>query len=195
MNDFTKELQKIHPRCRCLQTSGGSWNMPLNHVRLGVRTSEWYGWTTFDSLPNDCCGFHFYFGGSSVNLLSAFIRSEFAKTVEYLSIGNSSDAIGKSLGHEFEEPQEVTDFDFSKVISAIEHFTFPKLKSLRLGIWELLCNAHCMYGKLGDITTVLINNHHIEELEISGVFELIHPIELPNLKTLTIIIQDIYETS
>ncbi len=150
MSRLEELVQAVAREHRCLQTTAGEWNLPLDCCFFGVPQSEFYGWTVLDELPAKLKGASFFLGEGGLELLRAFSQSKYAQQLESLAIGNSSFAIGKGL-------------DYTGHVEAIRVAQFPQLKSLHLGIWELYSNSHCMYGKLGDVTQLLQNCPKLED--------------------------------
>lgn len=177
MKTFKNEVNKIPSEKRCLQTSPGTWNLPLYDCFFGVPKSEFYGWTTLDTLPEYSKGFNFYLGSECKSLISKFVESDYPSHVERLSVGDSSYGMGSGRNYE----------TITKLLSTAE---FPKLKELQLGVWELFCNAHCMYGTVGNITELLNRMPALESLSIYGSFQLKHSISLPKLSVLNVNLDD-----
>jgi hypothetical protein len=152
-------------------------NLPLDDCFFGVPQSEYFGWTVMDAIPKELKGIHFYLGGEPEELISAFALSEYPQSLERLDIGNSSYAIGRNQ-------------DYRALISTIENTEFPNLKQLELGIWEQFCNAHSMYGKLGDVTKLVTNCPLVSKLGLYGCFELNRSLRLSSLKDITVTLDD-----
>lgn len=140
---------------------------------ISSRTSE------NTKLPKIIKEFNCYLGSEGQSLIEAFVKSPYTATVEKLSIGDSSDST-----------RRYGMIDYRKIVEILSNAEYPNLKTLELGVWELLCNAHCLYGRLGDITVILENMPNLEELNLYGSFELNYPIKLKNLQQLHIILDD-----
>ncbi|UII25126.1 hypothetical protein LVD15_17675 [Fulvivirga maritima] len=174
---FQNEILKIPIEKRCVQTRGGSWNLPLEDCYFGVPESELFGWTPLHEIPAHTKGFHFYLGSDGHSLIHEFVKSEYPEQIERLSIGNSSFALGSGLNYEH----------IAKVLSSAK---FPDLKVFQLGVWELYHNAHGSYGNLGDVTEILKSMPNLEVLLLGGAFTLQSPVTLANLKDISVLIDD-----
>ena len=177
MSKFQELVNQLPSDQRNIQGASGKWNLPLDYCFFGVPQSDFFGWSELNDIPSNCLGFHFYLGGTPVELISEFSQSKYPAQIEKLVIGDSSYAAGSSL-------------DYSDLVKAIQNVEFPKLKELHLGIWELFCNAHCMFGKIGNVTNLLQHSPMIEKLGLYGQFELSSPLNFSNLKELTIELED-----
>lgn len=177
MNDLQASILTISKNHRCVQSAPGAWNLPLDYCFFGVPQSEFFGWTILETIPVNTKGFHFYLGGEPEKLMADFSQSNYPAQLEKLAIGNSSYAVGK---HQ----------DYRNLLQLLIDTQFPNLKKLDLGIWELFCNAHCLYGKLGDITRILKNSPKIEKLGLYGQFELTTSLLFSSLKDITVILED-----
>jgi len=177
MNNFQILVNQLPSDQRSIQGKSGKWNMPLNHCFLGVPQSDFFGWNLLESIPKKCLGFHFYLGGTPVELMTEFAKSKYPSQIEKLIIGDSSFANGSGL-------------DYSEIIKTIQFSEFPELTELRLGIWELFCNSHCLFGKIGNITTLLNNCPKLEKLGLYGQFELLNTHNFSKLKKLSIELED-----
>lgn len=174
LQDLVAAIPSEH---RCIQSSPGAWNLPLNSCYFGVPQSEDFGWTTLEQLPDDLTHCHFFLGGEPVELLQEFAQSPFPRRLKTLAIGNSCYSIGKGL-------------DYSQLITAISQTEFPELQSLHLGVWELFSNSHCMYGKLGDVTNLIRNCPKLVQLGLYGSFNLTQQLTFANLIDLHIQLED-----
>ena len=102
-------------------------------------------------LPSRVKGFNFYLGSDNNELFQAFANSVYPERLEHLCIGDSSYKNGNGL-------------DYSEITEILSRINFPKLKSFEIGIWQLFCNEHCAYGKVGDLTKILANMPKLESL-------------------------------
>ncbi len=177
MRDFQELALAVSSKYRCIQSSPGRWNLPLEYCFFGVPQEDFFGWTLLDRVPKNLKGAHFYLGGECAELISSFANSEHSQSIERLAIGNSSFAVGSGL-------------DYTSLIKEINGIRFPCLKVLELGVWELFSNSHCMYGTLGEITQVLTNIPQIENIGLYGYFELNEAVNLETLKSLTVRLDD-----
>jgi hypothetical protein len=121
--------------------------------------------------------FYFYLGANQYNLIESFTKSHYAKYVESLAIGDSS--YGNGAGR-----------DYSQIVKILAQGSFPGISILRLGVWELFSNSHCLYGTLGDISDLCRAMPNLEELWLYGSFSLLKPPVLKNLKKLYIELDD-----
>lgn len=176
-NNFEKTVFELPKNQRCIQRDPGTWNLNLKHCYFGVPSEPFFGWVELTRLPDEITGFHFYLGASQINLMGAFVESIYPKSIERLSVGNSSYDLGEG-------------YDYSKLVDILSKAYFPKLKSLHLGVWELFCNAHCAYGKLGNISKLLSGMPNLDELCLYGNFELTESIELERLEYLEVQLDD-----
>jgi len=174
---FQNAVNNLPKNVRCIQTKSGEWNLPIGHCFFGVPKDKFFGWTPLKKLPKFVSGFNFYLGSDCLELLIAFSKSDYIDELEVLRIGNSSFNYGR------------VD-NYSELVKTLEKKNFPNLKVFELGIWELFCNAHCSYGKLGDITKLLKNMPNLEYLRLGGNFELSSPIEIDKLTELTVNLDD-----
>ncbi len=177
MNEFLQAALAVPGEHRCLQSSPGVWGLPLEHCIFGVPPDDAFGWTVLDRIPEDLKGVHFYLGGECVELIAAFARSAGPRSVERLSLGNSSFAIGEGL-------------DYAAAVRQLGSARYPQLKSLDLGVWELFSNSHCLFGTLGDVTSVLRNSPELERLGLYGSFELTEALRFGSLRDLTVTLED-----
>ena len=177
MNEFHWAALAVPAEHRCLQTAPGPWRLPLGHIFFGVPQDDSLGWTTLDQIPADLKGVHFYLGRECVELVGAFARSDAPRTVQRLSLGNSSFAIGRGL-------------DYAAAVRRLGAAHYPELRSLDLGVWELFSNTHCLFGRLGDVTGVLRNSPRLERLGLFGSFELTGPLRLESLRDLSLRLED-----
>ncbi|NWL03840.1 hypothetical protein DM790_23735 [Flavobacterium collinsii] len=76
--------------------------------------------------------------------------------------------------------------DYSKISSLLSTAKFPKLKTFEYGTDFLIVNEEQYYPHLGDLTQVLNNMPLLEELDVSGSFQLQSKVDLKNIKNLYI---------
>ncbi|GAA5108801.1 hypothetical protein GCM10023211_11490 [Orbus sasakiae] len=160
-----------------------------NTFNIGYKDSDSIRYNTIcnDFPTPDTKAFRFCdMGEVEYVIFCAFLNSLFAQTIETLSIGWTSNF------HDCKKPTATEEwcFDITRAVERLGQTKLPNLKSLALGEYYLLCNAHEVYGRLGDVTQVLQQNSHIEVLELSGVFELQHPISFKQLKNFTLCFED-----
>lgn len=180
MNRFEQEVEKIDVEQRCVQSDCGEFqNSPLNTCFFGVPSNELYGRIPLKTIPEHIPEICFLMGSGQEVLVEAFIHSEQCRTVNYLSIGCSSCS-----------SDNVFPLDYKNAISVLADAHCPALKTLSLGDWHLFHNASGAYGHLGDITVTLCNLSHVEALFIYGNFELTEAITFPNLKKITVLLED-----
>lgn len=178
MGNFEKEISKIAIDKRCIQSDEGKFcTSRVGACFFGVPTDELYGRIPLHSIPDNVAAIHFLMGSDQQQLVAAFAHSHYCKTVDTLTIGSSS------YSREF-------PLDYSAAIAALRDAVCPQLKRLSVGEWVLFANEHCAYGRLGNITPVLQQLSHIEVLEIWGNFEITEAINFPNLKDLSVILND-----
>ncbi|GEM75020.1 hypothetical protein [Vibrio sagamiensis] len=177
MRTFQQSTLSVPSAHRCIQSSPGQWNLPLEHCLFGVPQNDAFGWTALNQMPNQLKGIYFYLGGECVQLVSDFVNSYYPQHIEKLVIGNSSFAIGK---HQ----------NYTELVNKVSVARFPNLKILDLGVWQLFSNSHCMYGQLGDITKILNNSPKIERLGLYGNFELTEAVNFECLKSITVTLED-----
>ena len=177
MREFQEAALSLPSAHRCIQSSPGIWGLPLGHCFFGVPQDGSFGWTVLNGIPEDLKGVHFYLGGECVELVAGFARSDCPRSVEQLSLGNSSFALGKGL-------------DYSWLVKELSSASFPNLRLLDLGVWELFSNSHCMFGRLGDVTSVLQSSPKVERLGLYGSFELSEPVRFGSLRDLTVTLED-----
>jgi hypothetical protein len=176
MNDFAHALEQIPLQWRCYQTATGQFqSYPPHFCFVGVPADQQFGRVPLEQMPSAPPGISFLAGAEQAPLIDAFIRSPYVDTIERLHIGASSYAYGteKSL-------------DYADAITLLSDSAMPQLTTLRLGVWDLFCNAHCAYGRLGDLTRPLAALAAVKTLELYGYFELSRPLPLLQLEDLFI---------
>lgn len=130
---------------------------------------------SIDRIPAAITSFYSFFAEGSVDLLSNLIENGINNHLEHLTIGYEHSNV--KYGYK----------DYSKISELLASTKFPKLKSFEYGIDFLLANEEQYYPHLGDITKVLANMPLLEELDLSGSFELREKIDLKNIKNLCVI--------
>lgn len=189
--DFELYQQVLHipSEYRCIQSRAGAWNLPTNQILLGVKESDFLGWSEFSKIERCPSGFQFYIGSSHLDVFTAYVNSSFPSKACSLFVGGSTDCY---------RPQnsiESNNVDYSPITEILSQGFYPKLKIFRFGITELFCNGAGLNGAVGDITELLIKMPNLERLEIGGSFTLTRPVRLPKLRQLDIHIVDTCEVS
>ena len=90
MRTFQQSALSVPSAHRCIQSSPGQWNLPLEHCLFGFPQNDAFGWTALNQMPNRLKGIYFYLGGECVQLVSDFANSDYPQHIEQLVIGNSS---------------------------------------------------------------------------------------------------------
>ncbi len=163
---------------RCYQSDTGRFqNFASGDCFFGARPDASYGMLPLTEIPQDARGFHFYLGGRQQALFDSFLASELPKRAERLLLGNSSDDLGSGR-------------DYSRLTAALARTEFPELEFLALGVWQLFCNSHCLYGRLGAIDALADVMPRLKRLELYGNFTLQSPLRFPELEVLTLIVDD-----
>ena len=178
MNNFKKYFLQIPSDRRCFHKYSTEYNHTVKHCIFGVPLISSYGWITLKELPRHIKGFHFLMGSSCEKLIKAFSNSCYPENIEHLGIGDSSEGLLDN------------GLEYSKLVEILSNTHFPNLKCLELGVWELFCNSHCLYGHLGNITYILNNSPNLEKLCLYGSFKLDESISLSKLINLTIVLDD-----
>ena len=178
MDTFQNEVFKVPKKWRCIDNSFHDNNS--SEIYFGVEHEKEDNLTILELVPAYVKGFHFYNGGLMHSLISSFSASSFPSKIESLSIGNSSYA---------ETP---INRDYVEMIEALENCNFINLKNLHLGYWHLYSNSHCLYGTLGDVTSILKHSPNLECLGLYGNFKLSLSLPFDRLKSLTIKLNDPY---
>ena len=177
MNKFQNSMLLIPSKHRSIQSSPGENNKPLNHCFFGVPQSTRYGLTTLSHIPEETIGMSFYLGGEPEGLISSFSSSGYPQKIEQLAIGNSTHEIGS---HQ----------DYRGLINLLKNTEFPNLKQLELGVWELFHNAHCLYGNLGDVSSILRHSPKVEDIGLYGYFEITEKNNFSFLKNIMVTLED-----
>jgi len=173
MGKFEQEILKIDIDKRCVQSNSGEFrNSPVNTCFFGVPSNEQYGRVPLKIVPEIVPEVLFLMDSDQSDLVEAFIHSKQCQTLSKLIIGCSS--------YSRRVP------NYAQGISILKNADCPELKVLSLGEWVTFHNAHTVSGQLGDITPVLQNLSHVEELSLYGHFELAEPITFPNLKEINV---------
>ncbi len=163
---------------RCYQSDTGRFqNLPSGDCFFGARPDASYGMLPLTAIPQDASGFHFYLGGRQQALFESFLASELPQRTERLLVGNSSDDLGSGR-------------DYSRLTAALATTEFPDLEFLALGVWQLFCNSHCLYGRVGEIDALAEVTPKLKRLELYGNCALQSPLRLPSLEVLTLIVDD-----
>src|SRR5688572_28246889 len=89
--ELYREILNIPSGYRCIQSRPGGWNLPTNEILLGVKKSEYFGWSEFSQIEKRPSGFQFYNGSSHLNVFIAYVNSSFPSGVCDLFIGSSTD--------------------------------------------------------------------------------------------------------
>jgi len=181
-------ILEIPQEFRCQQSTTGTWNLPKNHILLGVRQSEFFGWTKLSKVEQAPIGFKFYLGASHFDVFESYVNSSFPSKAHELFVGNST--------YDYSPPNisfgEI--HDYSPITEILTKGWYPKLKHLSLGTTELFCNAEGINGSVGNITELLKRMPNLEKLELGGYFAIDEPISLPKLKEIDINVVSCCET-
>ncbi|WP_344799762.1 endonuclease V [Litoribacillus peritrichatus] len=156
---------------------------------MGVKESQFFGWSEFSKIEKCPSGVQFYIGSAHLNIFKSYVNSSFPSKVYDLFVGSSTESY---------QPEDSTVFanlDYSIVTEILSRASYPKLKVFRYGVTELFCNAEGVNGAVGDITELLEKMPNLECLEVGGSFTLSKPLNLPKLKELAICIVDGWDTS
>lgn len=181
---FSK-MMEISQEYRCIQSKLGHCDLPMNRVLLGVKQWNTYGWAEFSEVNTEPAGFDFYIGGLHESVFEAYVTSSYPATETSLFVGYSTDCYALN-----EHSSLLEILDYSAITAILSKAYYPKLKTLRLGITELLSNSEGVNGAVGDITELLAKMPNLERLEIGGYFILSRPLHLPQLKSLTITVAE-----
>ena len=174
---FTEAVLALPEGMRCMQTAPGAWKLPLADCFFGTPADKFYGWETLTILPPEVNGFNFYLGSECTDLIEAYINSHYPEITERLMIGNSSFGLGKGR-------------NYADLVEIMAGGNFPNLKHFELGVWTLFHNAHCLYGKLGDVTELLQKMPALTKLELCGAFKLAKSPVFPMLEDFTVTLDD-----
>ncbi len=178
LSEFDRVFLNLPNDIRCHEQGiNDNTGKEYNFCVFGVPSKPWAGRKRILKIPDEVNEFHFLMGQGGYDLIFEFAHSNYVNKVEVLCIGDSCYTNNSGV-------------DYRDITGAIEKVTFPKLKSLSLGIWELYSNSHCMYGKIGNVTRLLQNNHMIIELDLGGHFELDDNINLDKLTNLSVQLDD-----
>lgn len=145
---------------------------------VGVPSDVGQGRVPLTAMPAAPTGMCFLAGGEQSELVAAFVSSPYASTVELLRIGTSS--YGRGRG----------GLDYRACVHALTGAHLPSLRRLDLGIWDLFSNSHASYGTVGDVTRLLQGLPHLHALGLFGLFTLSQPLVLPQLRELSLNIDD-----
>ncbi|MFM2479639.1 hypothetical protein [Celerinatantimonas sp. MCCC 1A17872] len=169
---FQQAVLKLPKEQRVFQAQ--KWgSIEQDSCLFGVPQTELFNWQTLYQIPAHSNSFFFLMGADSVDLIEPFVRSHIPNQVQQLTIGTSTFPLSHSL-------------DYRKIVSLLSQREWPNLKSLGLGLCMLFHNAGDAVGMLGDITALLKAAPNLEQLWVSGYFELTQPVSLPHLTQLNI---------
>lgn len=163
MNNFHKEIMKLPKNIRRID----------NNSIFGIKNKS----SDSDVLPDRIEELCLYLGSNSEFIIQELVKTDYTRDIEKLVIGDSSDS--QNYGR-----------DYRRIANILSQTYFPNIKVFEFGIWELLCNEHCIYGKLGDITTILQNMPNLEVVKLCGSFNLRKPIQLKKLKHIVVKLDD-----
>lgn len=128
------------------------------------------------AIPLNACHFAFLcVGDETIEVLRAFIESDFPQQTQSLMIGSSSD-----------DQTQAGKLNYQATIKLLGQCDWPKLQNLFLGEYILFCNGSDQLGRLGDITPLISRAPQLRELSLKGHFQLTSPVQLPFLRTLDI---------
>jgi hypothetical protein len=147
------------------------------HCYFGAPADRMRGLTALDAMPPRPVEVSFLGGGEQADLVRAFTESPYAAMVESINLGNSSYYLGRQL-------------DYTAGVAALLDAHLPRVRRLALGVWDLFCNAHSIYGRLGDISRAPSAAPSLEVLELNGHFTLTGPLDLPTVRTLSVNLGD-----
>ena len=148
-------------------------------VYFGIPSNLPKSYSEFRNLPTEAKGFYFYLGSDGIEVIEQFLQSEYVNQVERLVIGDSTYDLGSGL-------------KYDKITEAVSKVNFANVKEFSLGASELFCNAHCVFGTIGDITNSFKGMPKLKDLYLGGAFELHKPLYFPELERLTIQLDDYY---
>jgi hypothetical protein len=171
MDNFLNLAKELPEQYRSVQINKGV--RPKKSCFFGIKRHENFGWKAFEKIPRKAVNFEFCLGSSGLDLLTEFSKSDLAKKVEFLVVGNSLGEIGKGK-------------DFSEIVKVMSESEFPKLKALYLGDWDIYSHLDCVYGSLGDITNLFKNMPLLQKLKLGGYFELTEKLNLPLLEDIQV---------
>ena len=160
---------------RCFQTKSGTCSYPVSDCFFGVPASDFFGFHPLESIPLDSTGFHFYLGPKQLELFGSFLKSDYPDSTTSLHLGYSSfyrDPVG----------------DFSPLTELLMQTKFPKLETLKLGVFELFQNSCEEYGVVGSVDLIANVAPNLKRLHIYGKCSLSRPLELPNLEHLWVVV-------
>lgn len=176
--DFQKQFLALPENHRSFQGRSGQFqNWPEGDCFFGVPGDELYGRQVLETIPDGTNSFHFYLGADAIDLMKAFVNSNYPSSLEYLAIGNSCYNFGSG-------------FDYAAITQTLSEAVYPKLKSFEFGVWQLFSNSHAGYGKLGELSGLLKTMSQVEALALYGHFTLNNTIDMPHLRQLQIVMDD-----
>lgn len=176
-DDLRAALEAIVPEYR--RVSG-------SEILLGVKTPppawqpSFHTLLTRSNFPKSLDSAGVLLGPHCTDFVAALAASKVRETIEHLSIGWSHDLYGKDDG----------PLDLSGVSDALSRSTWPRLKHVSLGCFELLYNGHAAYGKLGNITRLLEGMPALAALDLWGNFQLDQPLHHGALISLNVQLDD-----
>ena len=163
---------------RCYQSHFGKFrSWPVGDCFFGVPADKLYGRKPLTKIPRNSTGFHFYMGSDQQSIFDSYVGSTYAQVTTSLHIGNSCYALG--VGR-----------DYTQLTEALLQCSFPKLRSLELGVWQLFSNSHCAYGNVGGIDGLGAAMPELRELFIYGKCQLQKPLSIPRLEILHVVVDD-----
>lgn len=174
MTTFDELLARWPPAERCVQVGVDG----AVRCFVGVPADRRQGRVPLTEMPRALTGMCFLAGGGQAELVTAFAASSHTSTVELLEIGSSSYGLGRG------------GLDYRACVDALTGAHLPSLRRLHLGIFELFSNSHAAYGTVGDLTPLLQGLPHLHDLGLYGLFALSQPPALPQLRTLSIDVDD-----
>ena len=169
---------EIPPEKRCYQSRFGKFrNWPVGDCFFGAPSDKLYGRKPLTKLPWRSTGFHFYLGSDQQGVFDSYLASNHPQTTTSLYIGDS--CYGFGVGREY-----------AQLTESVLQCSFPKLRTLELGVWQLFSNSHCAYGDVGRIDGLGTSMPELHELSIYGKCQLHSPLSIPDLEILHIVIDD-----
>ena len=163
---------------RCYQSrSVKVRNWPAGGCFFGVPSDKLYGRKPLTKLPSHSTGFHFYLGSDQPVIFDSYLASNHPQTTTSLHVGDSCYEFGIGL-------------EYAQMTESLLQCSFPKLRKLSLGVWELFSNSHCFYGDVGRIDGLGTFMPELRELAIYGKYQLQSPLSIPKLEILHVVIDD-----
>ncbi len=163
---------------RCYQSRFAKYrNWPVGDCFFGAPSDGLYGRKPLTELPRNSTGFHFYLGSERRCIFESYLASSCPQATKSLHIGDSCYALGEGR-------------EYARLTESLLQCSFPKLRSLELGVWQLFSNSHCAYGDVGQIDGLGTSMPELRELYIYGKCQLLSPLSIPNLEILHIVVDD-----